>query len=267
MFEVRGKMGVIIDENAFNVALVHSQNLELPKDINNRDFRFDTMSYMGDDADGGVVLDIDIPEHIKHPLVGISFKYGVGYAQLSFRKNNKRIARVFIAIHRREFLKHYPQYAHNSSYDALLIDVFKKEPFKILFFDVNPPIRKTGIGLEIFNSKGEIIYDSDMPTLAFPIDIYKNADSYRSIIICQSFYPVGLVLDNNLYYPPIRMILDKRHFPILFMGSRTHGVSEMLHLLQRIDKKYMNGVHDFVADYVPRLSEFHDRAGSFLASY
>ena len=75
MFEIQGKYGIIIDENAFNVGLVHEQTLDVPKNIN--DNAFGTRDYLRDNSDIGFVWDIPIPNHVKYPIVGISFKYGV----------------------------------------------------------------------------------------------------------------------------------------------------------------------------------------------
>ena len=167
------------------------------------------------------------------------------YAQLSFKQDNKRIARVFIAIHKKEFLKHYPQYSHNKSHRDLLIDVCTKEPFKILFFDINPPVRQSGLGLEIFNKNGELIYDSDLPTLSFPDDLYNNADNYRTIIICKIFFPFSYFANSGSAHAPISVVLDKHHSPLLFMGTRTQWASEAIHLLDKIDTNYTRHLPEF----------------------
>ncbi|OOR89846.1 hypothetical protein B0182_06755 [Moraxella bovis] len=251
MFQVVSDFGVLIDENAVNVGLVHEHAIS-PPDKANDDAFFHTGFYLGSDTDGGVVIDIPIPEYIKYPLVGISFKYGVGYAQISYRKNGQRFARVFLCVHRATFIKHYPQYAYAKSMNhiSFMFEVMKKEPFKALFFDINPPIRQSGLGLEIFNSKGEVVYDSDLPTVNFPMDIHTNADSYRSFVICQSFIPLRLLFE--YYYPPIRMILDRSHSPLLWMATKTHGHGEMLSVLIRANPKYNIEnpiVHRLVSDF------------------
>lgn len=265
MFEIRGKYGIIIDDNAFNVGLVHEQTLDVPKNIN--DNAFGTRDYLRDNSEFGFVWDIPIPNHIKHPIVGISFKYGVGYAQLSFKKDNKRIARVFIAIHKKEFLKHYPKYAYNKSHQDLLIDVCTKEPFKILFFDINPPIRQTGLGLEIFNKNGELIYDSDLPTLSFPDDLYNNADNYRTIIICKIFFPFSYFANSGSAHAPISVVLDKHHSPLLFMGTKTQWASEAIHLLDKIDTNYTRHLPEFLLNYLLRFEDLHEFNSCLLASY
>ena len=265
MFEIQGKYGIIIDERAFNVALVHSQTLDVPKNIN--DNAFGTRDYLRDNSDFGFVWDIPIPNHVKYPIVGISFKYGVGYAQLSLKKDNKRTARVFIAIHKKEFLKHYPQYSHNKSHQDLLIDVCTKEPFKILFFDINPPVRHSGLGLEIFNKNGELIYDSDLPTLSFPHDLYNNADNYRTIIICKIFFPFSYFATTGSAQAPIRVALARKHSPLLFMGTRTQWASEAVHLLNKIDKNYLPYFPEHILNYLLRFEDLHEFNSCLLASY
>lgn len=239
MFQVNGDFGMLIDENAVNVGLVHKQNITPPSRDDSSAF-FHTAFYLGEDCNGGIVVDIPIPEHVKYPIVGISFKYGVGYAQLSYRKNQQRFARAFLCVHKAVFLEHYPKYAYASNMNHIdfMFEVFKKEPFEILFFDINPPVRQSGLGLEIFNSKGEIVYDSDLPTVNFPPDIFVNADNYRSFVICQSFIPLSILL--NYHYPPIRYILDKSHSPLLWMATKTHSAGEMSAVLARINPRYKN---------------------------
>lgn len=242
MFQVSGDFGVLIDENAVNVGLVHTHEIILPTDRNeiNKLF-FNIQFYFGVENGDGIVIDIPTPDHVKYPIVGISFKYGVGYAQLSFRKDNKRITRVFISVHKQAFLEHYPNYAYASNMTAMafMLEVFKKEPFKVLFFDINPPMRQSGLGLEIFNGKGEVVYDSDLPTVNFPPDIYRNADNYRSFVICQSFVPLYALL--NYHYPPIGYILEKSHSPLLWLATRTHGLGEMSKVLTKMNPRYVNG--------------------------
>ncbi len=239
MFQIVSDFGVLIDENSVNVGLVHEHAIS-PPDKANYDAFFHTGFYLGSDTDGGVVIDIPIPEYIKYPLVGISFKYGVGYAQISYRKNGQRFARVFLCVHRTTFIKHYPQYTYAKSMNhiSFMLEVMKKEPFKALFFDINPPIRQSGLGLEIFNGKGEIIYDSDLPTINFPQNIFASADDYRSFVICQSFTPLRALFD--YYYPPIRFILEKDHSPLLWMATKTHRHGEMLAVLTRVYPSHTN---------------------------
>lgn len=242
MFQISGDFGVLIDENAVNVGLVHTHEIVLPTNTNEIDkLFFHTDFYFGEQNGGGIVIDIPMPDHIKYPIVGISFKYGVGYAQLSFRKDNKRITRVFISIHKQAFLEHYPNYAYASNMTAagFMLEVFKKEPFKVLFFDISPPMRQSGLGLEIFNSKGEIVYDSDLPTVNFPPDIYRNADNYRSFVICQSFVPLYAIF--NHYHPPITFILEKLHAPLLWLATKTHGHGEMSRVLTKMNPGYIDG--------------------------
>lgn len=242
MFQIIGDYGVMIDEHAVNVGLVHTYDMMLPSDRNKvQNLLFDCGFYIGDDAQRGVVVDVVIPHYIKHPIIGISFKYGVGYAQLSFKKQGIRTARVFIVIHKRAFLEHYPTYSYASSMNGtdFMLEVLKKEPFKLLFFDINPPIKNSGLGLEIFNIKGEMVYDSDLPTVCFPPDIHRNADNYRSFVICQSFMPLYVIF--NYDYPPLSIILDKNHAPLLFMGSRNHGFGEMSEIARNMNANYVNG--------------------------
>lgn len=268
MFEIQGKYGFIIDENVFNVGLVHTHILK-PPDRTSRldDFTFQSEISFGSDNRFGFVWDIPIPDFVKYPIVGISFKYGVGYAQLSFKQGNKRIARVFIAIHKELFLKYYPQYNRNKTNADLLFDVCTKEPFKVLFFDTNPLIRQTGLGLEIFNKDGELIYDSDLPTLTFPKDMFENADNYRTIIICKIFFPFGYYADMGNPDIPVFMLQDKKRNPSLFMFDKKGGLGEAIRVLDGIDKKYISHLPEFITRYSTHNEEFYGFNCCMLATY
>ncbi|UYZ80385.1 tape measure protein [Moraxella bovis] len=150
-------------------------------------------------------------------------------------------------------------YAKSMNHISFMLEVMKKESFKALFFDINPPIRQSGVGLEIFNNKGEVIYDSDLPTINFPQNIFTSADDYRSFVICQSFTPLRALFD--YYYPPIRFILEKDHSPLLWMATKTHGHGEMLAVLTRV---YPNHTND--NPHIARIISYFEDAmyGRFL---
>lgn len=242
MFQIEGDYGVIIGEDAVNVGLVHAHTITLPSAINS-DMTFDCGFYLGKNADRGIVMDIAVPEYINYPMVGVSFKYGVAYAQLTFKHKGKRVARIYLAVHKQAFIDNYPQYqyaSHLKEFDFMR-EVIQQEQFKVLFFDINPSVKQTGLGLEIYNSDGKMVYDSDLPTLNNPTDLLLNTDKYRTIFIAQSFYPIEVMHQGG--YPPIKTLIYNKFAPILFMGHRQNVMfGEATKVLKSINPNYVSSV-------------------------
>ncbi len=234
MLEINNQFGVVIDENAVNVGLVHKEHIDPAKYT---PVYFGTEQYVGSDAATGIFIDIPIASHITKVIVGVEFRYGIGYSQITMKKGGRSTVRVYLALHKSIFLARYPKYAHLSkkSSSEILIEVLKQENISVLFFSAEPPIRNTGLGLEVFDRNGRLLFDSDLPTITFPLDLPSNADNYRSFIMIWGFCPLNLMTYTD--YPPISMVVNDKGTPLLYMGGVLNGklaLGEMSAVIRRL---------------------------------
>lgn len=245
MLHIHNQFGVVIDDNALNVALVHKQQIDLDK---YPPMYFDVREYLGDDVGAGFYVDVPIDERIGQAIVGVEFRYGIGYSQITLKKQNKRTARIYLCLHKRVFLYSYPKYAYlaNKPAHEILKAVLKQEAIHVLLFCVNPPVKDTGLGLEVFDKNGQAIFDSDLPTMTFPPNLSIQADNYRSFIVVLGFCPLFMLARSD--YPPIHMAVNHRGLVLFYMGGQTNTkiiLGEMSSTLYRLGgRDYLGQAHD-----------------------
>ncbi len=246
MLSVEGDYGTIIDDYAANIALMHKKRLAPPSRQEWGDITdgvvFNTAPYLGQGSEFGFVFDFETLD-TKAPIIGVTFYYGICYAQVSYRYQNTHRVRVYIAAHKGQVLKHYPELNHLSSKSnlAFLEAFMQAKPFDVLFFG-KPQIRAgENAGLLMYNQNGELIYSSSSPIMQFPPDLPANADKYRAFVVCKSFFPLQAYLDSSAQ-PIAYYIHRKSATPLLFIGTKEHGGGEAATILSRINPKYMRSV-------------------------
>lgn len=193
-----------------------------------------------------LVFDVELG-NVKTPLIGISLYAGIGYAQCSYIKDNQKRARIWLAFNERLIKKTFT----NFRLPALEKDIihYCTTFFKLTayIYDTNPVPSSQNYGLEVFNDKGELVFDSNYRPMK--IGIKDNVNNGKHLIFINRFLLLEWITGEMLF---TYAIVQERQNP--FMVSYYQGICEYaqafelaglehdFHLVSSIERYY----NDFV---------------------
>lgn len=208
MLEFFNQKGVAIDGRHLNVCLVDKivlnkqllSNVPIAKSIYNGIM---------------VIFDFELPKNYNTPIIGLSLYENIGYAQMSYiSPSRQKRVRIWVLLCENLIkLKGYSLGVYENDIYQLL---FERLKLTVYIYDTNPPPSVNNYGLEVYNDKGELVFDSDYPPMK--IGIKDNIDNGKHILFTNRFFVHGWTGSGQL-----RMVLNEREcypfFEVCYQGK------------------------------------------------
>ncbi|STZ55610.1 Uncharacterised protein [Moraxella lacunata] len=181
VFEFFGKHGVTISPDLLNIVCTHKiklseKHLTAPQPQHKSAYSANALM---------TVFDFALPS-VQTPIIGLTLYEGIGYAQLSYLSSDgQKRARVWITINPSLLSKALnikePKYSND------FIDIIcQRLNITAYIYDSNPLPSKVNWGLEVYNERGELVFDSEYT----PMKVGKksNINDGKHIIFINRFF-------------------------------------------------------------------------------
>lgn len=155
MFEFFTNKGIAIDGQNLNVVCVRQVPLNISvsaSPVVMRSF-YHAQSPV-------LVFDFELG-NVKTPVIGISLYAGIGYAQCSYIKDGQKRVRIWLTFNETLIKNNFSNF--KLIHDEREIVNYCTSFFKLTayIYDTNPTPSRQNYGLEVYNDKGELIFDSN----------------------------------------------------------------------------------------------------------
>lgn len=191
MFEFFTNKGVSIDGQNLNVVCVRQIPLNISVNANPvamRSFYHARTPVL--------IFDFEFGD-IKTPVVGISLYAGIGYAQCSYIKDKQKRVRIWLAFNEDLIRNSFPRFKLPNNERELINYCTSFFKLTAYIYDTNPVPSQQNYGLEVYNAKGELVFDSNYRPMK--IGINGDINNGKHIIFINRFLPFEWLIGDKIW--------------------------------------------------------------------